>query len=148
MSKKSPPDCIGEMACDCIGFRMRRLNRVISGYYDEGLRPHQVKLSQVNLLIVIERMQRVRPADLCQYARMDASTLSRNTDRMLERGWIKAVAGEDGRSHYLAITAEGRKMLKKIYPAWKKSQQKARALLGKELVSQLHNVEEKLLSVA
>ncbi|NIN36489.1 MAG: MarR family transcriptional regulator, partial [Gammaproteobacteria bacterium] len=82
MSKKSQPDYLKHMADDCLGFRLRRLNRMVSTFYDEGLRPYKAKISQMNLLIIIGMNQQITPSQLGQYAQAEASTLSRNIDRM------------------------------------------------------------------
>ncbi len=148
MAKKSDPDFITCMAEECIGFRMRRLNRIISSYYDEGLRPFKAKISQMNLLVIIARTKQITPSQLGQFAQADASTLSRNIERMINRDWVKTVATEDGRSHLLTLTAEGKKMLKQIYPAWKKAQQKTKKLLGEELVQSIQQIDHKLLTAA
>ena len=68
--------------------------------------------------------------------------------RMINRDWVKTVATEDGRSHLLTLTAEGKKMLKQIYPAWKKAQQKTKKLLGEELVQSIQQIDHKLLTAA
>src|SRR5260370_36269992 len=53
------------IARDCICARLRLLNRVVSGIYDETLRPLGLELSQLSVLIAIdplgERATGVRP---------------------------------------------------------------------------------------
>ena len=79
MAKKPDPDFITCMAEDCIGFRMRRLNRIDSSYYDEGLRPFKAKISQINLLIIIARAKQITPSQLGQFAQADTLHFLGNT---------------------------------------------------------------------
>ena len=50
-------------------------------------------------------MQRSQQAQLAEYLHIEKSTLSRNLSLMKKRGWVRVLAGEDERSHTVAITA-------------------------------------------
>ena len=148
MAKKTDTDLLSTMATDCLGFRIRRLNRVVSAYYDDGLRPFKAKLSQINLLIIVWRFENITPSELSKIAQIDTSTLSRNLERIIARGWIQSTPSADGRSYHLSVTTDGKKMLKKIYPAWKKAQKKTEKLLGNELVKDIKQLDMKLLKTS
>jgi len=148
MAKKTDTDLLSTMATDCLGFRIRRLNRVVSAYYDNGLRPYKAKLSQINLLIIVWRFENITPSELSKIAQIDTSTLSRNLERIIARGWIQSTPSADGRSYHLSVTTDGKKMLKKIYPAWKEAQKKTEKLLGNELVKDIKQLDMKLLKTA
>src|SRR5262245_47198963 len=91
MRDDTPPEC--RMASECLAGRLRALNRVVTGIYDTELRPHKVRVSQMNVLVAIAAMAPVRAADVCRRLRLDKSTLSRDLDRLLERGWVRATPG-------------------------------------------------------
>ena len=148
MAKKTDTDLLSTMATDCLGFRVRRLNRIVSAYYDDGLRPFKAKLSQINLLIIVWRFENITPTELSKIAQIDTSTLSRNLERIIARGWIQSTPSADGRSYHLSVTTDGKKMLKKIYPAWKEAQKKTEKLLGNELVKDIKQLDMKLLKTA
>ncbi len=148
MAKKTDTDLLSTMATDCLGFRIRRLNRVVSAYYDDGLRPFKAKLSQINLLIIVWRFENITPSGLSKIAQIDTSTLSRNLERIIGRGWIQSTPSADGRSYHLSVTTDGKKMLKKIYPAWKEAQKKTEKLLGNELVKDIKQLDMKILKIA
>ncbi|MEM1067335.1 MAG: MarR family winged helix-turn-helix transcriptional regulator [Planctomycetota bacterium] len=120
----------------CFAMRARLLSRVVTGIYDEATRPLGVKASQITLLAITAHMGVARPSDVCEVLHMDASTLSRNVERMRKSGWLEVVPGE-GRSQPFQLTDAGWKLLKKVEPLWKKAQQKARTTLGKELADAL-----------
>jgi DNA-binding MarR family transcriptional regulator len=68
---------------------------------------------------------------------MDASTVSRNVDRMRARGWLEETSVEDSRSRPFRLTPSGRRMLRDAAVAWERAQAKAVGLLGKEGVALL-----------
>ncbi len=144
MANKTDTELLSTMATDCLGFRVRRLNRIVSAYYDDGLRPFKAKLSQINLLIIVWRFENITPSELSKIAQIDTSTLSRNLERIITRGWIQSTPSVDGRSYHLSVTTDGKKMLKKIYPAWKEAQKKTEKLLGNQLVKDIKQLDMKL----
>ena len=128
---------IDTIAGECIAVRMRMLNRVVTNIYDDALRPLGVKVSQMNILVAAGRMGTARPAEVCERLHLDISTLSRNVERMKARGWLEVIPDEDGRAQPFRLTAQGRKLLERAAPAWKKAQQQAKALLGDGIVDLL-----------
>ena len=121
---------IEAIATSCIAGRLRLLNRVITNLYDDALRPFGVRLSQGNVLAVTAKLGVARPAQVCEFLEMDPSTLSRTVDRMVANGWLEIVPEEDGRSQPFRLTAEGRRLMERVLPAWERAQAEARKLLG------------------
>lgn len=129
----------GTKPCDviarsCIVVRLRMLNREVTGIYDRALRPLGVKVSQVNVLTAIAKLEPVVPGVIAELLRIEKSTLSRNVERMRASGWIQILSGDDDRSHQLEITPTGNRLLAKTLPLWKQAQKDAAGLLGKDLV--------------
>src|SRR5215467_15730861 len=89
---------IDAIARNCIAVRLRLLNRVVTNLYDDALRPLGLKVSQLNILVVTAKLGLAQPAKVCDLFRLDASTLSRNVERMRARGWLEIVPGEDART--------------------------------------------------
>ena len=131
MSDKSS-QVVDSIAGCCIGARVRLLNRVITGLYDNALRPLGVKASQFNILVVAGKLGLARPADVCAILRLDTSTLSRNVERMRTQGWLEVVPAEDARTQPFRLTTQGKQLLEQAAPAWKKAQQEAEKLLGND----------------
>src|SRR3954468_7778711 len=105
---------VDQIAGECIAVRMRMLNRVITNIYDDALRPLGLKVSQMNILVAAAKMGTARPLEVCEYLHLDVSTLSRNVDRMKDRGWLEVVPDdEDGRSQPFQLTSQGWKLLGK-----------------------------------
>jgi DNA-binding MarR family transcriptional regulator len=122
---------IDHMACECLLGRARVLNRVLTGIYDDELRPFGLKATQLNLLVVVAKVGPIRRIDIGKLLHLDPSTLTRNLKVMLTNGWIEEIAdGEDGRGLPLQATAQGRDLLNRIGPAWRKAQDRTQKLIG------------------
>jgi DNA-binding MarR family transcriptional regulator len=116
----------------CAATRLRTLTRFVSGIYDELLRPLDLKVSQLNILVLLATLQSARPGQLCELLCLDSSTLSRNIDRMRARGWLDLVQDVgDARAHSVQLTDHGRELLRKALPLWKKGQEKVEDAMGK-----------------
>ena len=139
---------IDQVAGECIAVRMRMLNRVITNIYDDALRPLDLKVSQMNVLVAAAKMGTARPAAVCERLHLDVSTLSRNVERMKGRGWLEVVPDEDGRSQPFRLTPQGRKLLEKAVPAWSAAQQQVKQLLGDEIVNQLNRAVKRIGAAA
>jgi DNA-binding MarR family transcriptional regulator len=129
---------------ECIGFRIRMLNRMITAIYDEALADTGLKVSQFNLLVTAANREETRPADLANFLEMDESTLSRNVERMCAKGWLRLEPDQDRRSHLIKVTNKGVAMIRKGYPAWQEAQEEVTRRLGSDNVAALRSVLRKL----
>jgi DNA-binding MarR family transcriptional regulator len=135
---------IKQVGRECIAFRVRMLNRMITAIYDEALASVGLKGSQFNLLVATVNREETRPAELAKYLEMDESTLSRNVERMCAKGWLRLEPEEDRRSHLIKVTEKGLGLIRKGYPAWQKAQEEVHRRLGSENVAALKSVLRKL----
>jgi DNA-binding MarR family transcriptional regulator len=117
-----PRSAINTIAHECLASRVRLLNRLITGAYDKALRPHGLRISQLNVLVSIASRGPLRASELCRLLKLEKSTLSRDLERLIEQGWIT-------RSPRLEITAAGQARVTECVPAWRKAQREARRLL-------------------
>jgi DNA-binding MarR family transcriptional regulator len=140
MDHRKNAKAIDTIARTCIAVRLRLLNRVVTNLYDDSLRPLGLKVSQLNILVVAAKLGLTRPAKVCDILQLDASTLSRNLDRMEAKGWLEVVPGEDGRAQPFRLTHQGKRLLERAVPAWEKAQQQAGELLGDEGIALLNKV--------
>ena len=142
--KPTTNSCIDTIARTCIAGRLRLLNRVITSFYDDALRPLGLKVSQLNILIVTARLGLARPAQVCKILQLDVSTLSRNIKPLQAHGWLEVVPEEDARSQPFRLTAQGKRLIEKAIPAWEKAQQQASELLGSEGIALLDKAARKV----
>jgi DNA-binding MarR family transcriptional regulator len=135
---------VDRIAAGCIAVRLRMLNRVVTNLYDEALRSLGLKVSQLNVLVVTAKLGVARPAQVSELLHLDLSTLSRNVDRMMARGWLEAVPQEDARAQPFRLTDRGRRLLERAIPAWEKAQKQATELLGAPAVAVLDETAKRL----
>ena len=122
----------------CTSFKLRQLTRRVSQHYDRVVASCGLKTTQYSLLSHIERLGPVRPSDLAAAMAMDASTLTRNVQPLLEHGWAAVGPGADGRSRLVTLTAKGRAKRVEAQRAWKRAQLALNAQLGSDRVAELH----------
>jgi DNA-binding MarR family transcriptional regulator len=128
-----PPDIAEQIVANCLMGRTRYLSRVLTGIYDEEVRPFGVQATQVTLLATIATYGPVRRSDLGRWLHFDSSTLTRNLRVMLDNDWVEeAEDGKDGRGLPLRTTETGTSLLRALGPAWRRAQERAVALVGGE----------------
>jgi DNA-binding MarR family transcriptional regulator len=125
--KPLPPE--HEIAGRCLAARLRLLNRVVTNLYDEALRPHGLRVSQMNILVVIAVGGPLRAVDVARRLRLDTSTLSRDLERLIDRGWVRSSPGK-GRAQQLQVTKAGRELLARTVGDWREAQRRAEKLLS------------------
>src|SRR5262245_55821540 len=108
------------IARNCVAVRLRLLNRVVTNLYDDALRPLGLKASQLNVLVATGKLGLARPARICEILQLDVSTLSRNVERMRDKGWLEIVPGEDARAQPFRLTPKGKRLIERAVPAWEK----------------------------
>ena len=141
---KATSSSIDTISRTCIAVRLRLLNRVITNFYDDALRPLGLRVSQLNILTVTAWLGLARPAQVCDILQLDASTLSRNVKPLQARGWLEVVPGEDARAQPFRLTPQGKRLIEKAVPAWEQAQRRASELLGGEGVTLLDKAARKV----
>lgn len=133
-----------QIAGQCIAARLRLINRAVTAIYDRALRPLNLKLTQMNLLVAVGSVNRARPEDICRMLVLSRSTLSRNIKPLIERGLLVSETGRDGRVRILSLTRQGRELIRSAGPGWARAQQEAGELLGKDGVEAIGNMADRL----
>src|SRR5438270_10013844 len=141
---KPTSSSIDTIAKTCIAVRLRLLNRVVTSFYDDALRPLGLKVSQLNILIVTAKLGLARPVQVSKILQLDTSTLSRNVERMRAHGWLEVVPDEDARTQPFRLTSPGRRLIDKAVPAWEEAQRQASELLGDDGMALLNKATTKL----
>src|SRR5213082_3528960 len=141
---KPTSSSIDTVARTCIAVRLRLLNRVVTNFYDDALRPLGLKVSQLNILIVTAKLGLARPAQVCEILQLNTSTLSRNVKPLQAHGWLEVVPDEDARAQPFRLTPQGKRLIEEAVPAWEKAQQQAGELLGTEGIALLDKAARKV----
>ncbi len=122
----------------CTNFKLRQLLRAVARHYDAHFARAGLKGTQFSLLSAIVSSEPVRPAELARAMGLDASTLTRNMQVLVEQGWVVQGPGDDARSRRIEATAAGRAKQAEAQRHWRKAQLELNATLGVERVAALH----------
>jgi DNA-binding MarR family transcriptional regulator len=135
-------------ASGCVALQIRTLGRWITQSFDASLRRHRLRISQLNILMTIAENGPLRPARICRVLCMEKSTLSRDLERLVRSGWLQKVRIKPNRTFDVWLTRDGHALLERVRPVWSEIQEATQRHLGREFVSALGRVSEKLLSRA
>jgi DNA-binding MarR family transcriptional regulator len=135
---------VGEVTRGCLLTRTRRISRVVTGIYDEAMRPHGVNAPQFSLLVLIAKLNGASRAEIGRANHQERSTLTRNLALLLSEGWIEEVMPKAGRSRPILLTEAGRDLLQSAASAWRSAQVKAGQLLGSEGMAALVNLADRI----
>jgi len=47
---------VNTIATNCLSVRLRLMSRMVGAIYDEALRPHAIKASQLNILVAVSAL--------------------------------------------------------------------------------------------
>jgi len=93
-----------------------------------ALRAHQLRVPEWRTLAALYNRQRCSMSELAELTTIDRTTLTRTVDRMVRSGWLSRLAdSKDMRVTRLALTADGRKLFARIWPAAERIDAAARA---------------------
>ncbi len=101
---------------DCSAFKIRRLSRQVTQYYDQVLRPYGMKATQVHLLTVIQEHAPLTVGQLAERIGAERTSVSRALQAALSAGWVDVGPGDDGRSKSVALTPRAVALLEEIEP--------------------------------
>ncbi|HTZ18912.1 MAG TPA: MarR family winged helix-turn-helix transcriptional regulator [Dissulfurispiraceae bacterium] len=142
MNRREATILAKSVAAECIAYRVRLLNRVITNIYDRTMKPLGLKVNQANILTMLSLADHASSADIARELLMDKSTVSRTVDRMRKNGWISVAGHGDGSSQVISVTPQGRKLMAAAHAQWKKAQKQAAALLGEEGVAAVRRLHD------
>lgn len=124
----------------CINAKLRKLHRMVNAAYMAKIKPFGLGGSMLSILFIIGKRGDVNQKMLAEALVLDASTMSRDLKKLVDKGWIAASKGEDSRVSLLNLTNEGRALLEEVTPVWEALHQKVEALLGQFSINQIDQV--------
>jgi DNA-binding MarR family transcriptional regulator len=131
----------------CTNLKLRQLSRVITRHYDAFVAPTGLRNTQYSLLSHVVLQGPIRPGELARRMRVDASTLTRNLQPLVEQGWVTLGPGGDARSRLVQATDAGRAKRAEGQRAWKQAQLALNARLGDVRVAALHTLLDECMAV-
>jgi DNA-binding MarR family transcriptional regulator len=116
---RSGPDIARDYAPrgrECAFANVRLLGRVMTTFYDEALKPAQLRASQLALMWAILACEPVEMGRLGEVTQTDQTTLSRTVEKLRRAGLVGIARGEDRRVRVLRLTAKGRRQFVRAMP--------------------------------
>jgi DNA-binding MarR family transcriptional regulator len=136
-----------EITQDCLVTRTRRISRILTGIYDDELRPYGINSPQFTLLVVIFRLGPASRAEIGRQNHQDRSTLTRNLQLILAQGWVEEMSNPaGGRIKPIVLTKAGIELLQRAAPAWRVAQTQARVVLGEAGAAAIMDIADELPS--
>jgi len=131
MKQPSEPDVTDYMACaSCFCLASRQAARRITRLYDSRMQPSGIRATQFTVLSQLMLRGEMPIGKLASILGMERTTLTRNLTLLEQQKWISSQAGDDPRSRMVAITAQGRGMVRRGFPYWSKAQAQVGKMLG------------------
>lgn len=115
----------------CLCLHAQRTARALARRFDEVLRPLGLTNGQFSLLMSLNRPQPANMGQVASVLAMDRTTLTACLKPLERRGLVNVSADpDDKRTRRLTLTPEGRKLLVKALPVWKRTHAELDRLLG------------------
>lgn len=130
----------------CTHFKLRQLARRVGQHYDRIVAGAGLKTTQYSMLSHLARLGPVRPGELAAGMGMDASTLTRNLQPLIAKGWVRVEAGADARSRRVLLTDAGGDKRRAAQREWKVAQLALNQRLGAQRVAELHALIDSCLA--
>ena len=107
---------------DCACLTLRGAARAVTQMYDKVLRPSGLKATQFSVLAAVATEGPASMTVIAGALVMDRTTLTRNLKPLMGRGLVKPdKSADDRRQRRIVITREGKAVLAKALPLWKKA---------------------------
>ena len=111
----------------------------------QGLRDFGLRVPEWRALAALYSRHKCTMSELADLATIDRTTLTRTVDRMEEAGWLARQADEaDMRVTRLALTAAGRRLFDRIWPAVRELNELALEGLSKAEIDALRRILERM----
>jgi len=138
---------LSEISQDCLGLRLRKLDRIVTQIYEKRLSRHGISLAQFTLLTVIGRLKKPSPGQIVSFLHVEKSSLSRNLQLLIRRGLVSAQDTRGRRIDRVGLTGSGRRKIQSALADWREAQKAASALLGPRFFHELRKAIDALDAV-
>ena len=131
----------------CTNLKLRQLSRRVTRHYDAIVSATGLKNTQYSLLSHVVVLGPIQLSALAAKMQLDPSTLTRNLQPLIARGWLALEPGDDARSRRVIATPEGQALRTEAQRAWKRAQLSLNERLGDERVARLHTLLDECMAL-
>lgn len=129
---RQPDDFVG-----CLAGNLRAVTRAVTRAYDDALRPHGLRITQLALLAHLERLQPTTTIDLADAVGAERSGVARDLARLARRHLVDLQWDRDRRARVVTLTGAGADALRACAPTWREMQRSMASLLGPRELAEL-----------
>lgn len=127
---------------NCIGLRLRRLSRIVDGYYRKNLIDYEITENQLTIIFLLSEMKKVVQGRIGKVLKLERSTVSRNIKLLEKKGLIKRTPEYKPE---IELTTKGKNIAIKLIPRWEKTMDELIAKLGDNGMQIIKKLELKLV---
>jgi DNA-binding MarR family transcriptional regulator len=121
----------------CLGTKLRMASRAVTQLYDDAIAESGIRSTQFSLLVALAQAPLVPLSKIAEALVMDRTTLTRNLMPLVREGLVKEGRAADKRVRAYALTAQGKQVLERALPGWRKAQAELKRVLSGEDREQL-----------
>ncbi|MGL6208585.1 MAG: MarR family winged helix-turn-helix transcriptional regulator [Paracoccaceae bacterium] len=114
----------------CLTFNFQRTARSLVRGFEAAVKHLDLSAPQFTTLSLLSGFGPMTVSQLADRIGTERTTMTRNLDVMMNKGWIAASDSKDLRLRVCQITPEGRALLAKAVPAWQKWQARLVEIIG------------------
>lgn len=142
------PETTGIAPKGCTHLKLKQASRLVARHYEAFVAPTGLRNMQYSLLSHVVKLGPLRAGELAAAMRLDASTLSRNMQPLIERGLLRLEPdSNDARSKVVSVTPGGEALRAEAQRAWKRAQLALNQKLGPARVVALHGLIDECMTL-
>lgn len=126
---------------ECIGAKLRKLSRIVDGYYRKNLSNVDITEKQVTILLAINTLKKIEQGKIGKLLVLERSTVSRNV-RLLEKKNL--VERTNFYRPEIQLTPKGQDMVSRLLPIWEGVMDDLHNKLGSDGIKLMEELEKKL----
>lgn len=107
---------------NCLTFNLQRTTRRLLRGFEEAARTAGLTAPQFTTLSLISGFGEITITHLAERLGTDRTTMTRNLDLLVRKGWVTEAESEDARRRILKLTKAGEAKLKAALPIWTRFQ--------------------------
>lgn len=129
---------------NCLTFNFLKTARKLGRGFEERVKAAGLTSPQFSTLAILAGFGAQTVSQLAERMGTDRTTLTRNLDLLLAKGWIARVGTDDQRQHAVEIADPGRERLGAALPAWAEYQAELVSMLGEDFAKEALSRMQKL----
>jgi DNA-binding MarR family transcriptional regulator len=131
-----------EVRQECLCTKLRMASRAITQRYDDAIADSGIRSTQFTVLIALAQAPLMPLSKLADVLVMDRTTLTRNLMPLVREGLVEERRSGDKRVRAYALSIDGKQVLERALPGWRKAQAMMKRALSAEDRTDLNRILE------